>query len=322
MESTQHNRAARPGHEPGREVSRRDLLKHTGLATAAAIGVPALLAACTKTEQSGGGSGGGGLLDRIKKDGSIKVGFANEAPFGFRDKSGDLTGEAPALAGAIFKSMGVSKLEPVLAKSFDALIPGLAAQQYDIIAAGMFITPERCKQIAFTNPDYFGSNAFLVKKGNPAGIKTFAEVKTSGIKLGVLGGAVEKGYAQASGVPSGKIVTFPDQNAAFQGMLAGRVQAVALTSASLRWTLAQNYPGKPLEVTAPFVPVVNGKEQPNFGGFGVRKGDTDLLNAFNAELKKMQAANQVLPLIQRFGFTATDVNKAKTQTATALCQAT
>jgi polar amino acid transport system substrate-binding protein len=299
--------------------TRRDLLKRTGFATAAVIGGPALITACSKTEGSGGG---GGALDRIKKDGKVKVGFANEAPFGFRDKSGNLTGEAPELARAIFKAMGVNDLEPVLAKSFDALIPGLAAQQYDIIAAGMFITPERCKQIAFANPDYFGSNAFLVRKGNPHGIKTFNEVKTSGIKLGVLGGAVEKGYAQATGVSSGKIITFPDQNAAFQGILAGRVDAVALTSASLRWTLAQNYAGKPLEVTAPFVPVVNGKEQPNFGGFGIRKADTDLLNEFNAQLKKLQNSNGVLPLIQRFGFTQPDVDKAKSQTATTLCKAT
>lgn len=298
--------------------TRRDLLKRTGFAAAAAVGGPALLTSCAKTEEAGGG---GGALDRIRNDGRVKVGFANEAPFGFRDKSGNLTGEAPELARAIFKAMGVNQMEPVLAKSFDALIPGLAAQQYDIIAAGMFITPERCQQIAFTNPDYFGSNAFLVKKGNPSGIKTFDEVKSTGIKLGVLGGAVEKGYAQASGVAGNKIITFPDQNAAFQGMLADRVQAVALTSASLRWTLSQNYAGRPLEVTEPFVPVVEGKEQPNFGGFGIRKADTDLLNAFNAELKKLQDANGVLPLIQRFGFTQTDVDKAKTETTANLCKA-
>ncbi|HZB29754.1 MAG TPA: ectoine/hydroxyectoine ABC transporter substrate-binding protein EhuB [Streptosporangiaceae bacterium] len=297
--------------------TRRDLLKRTGFAAAAAVGGPALLTSCAKTEEAGGG---GGALDRIRNDGRVKVGFANEAPFGFRDKSGNLTGEAPELARAIFKAMGVNQMEPVLAKSFDALIPGLAAQQYDIIAAGMFITPERCQQIAFTNPDYFGSNAFLVKKGNPSGIKTFDEVKSTGIKLGVLGGAVEKGYAQASGVAGNKIITFPDQNAAFQGMLADRVQAVALTSASLRWTLSQNYAGRPLEVTEPFVPVVEGKEQPNFGGFGIRKADTDLLNAFNAELKKLQDANGVLPLIQRFGFTQTDVETAKEQTAANLCK--
>lgn len=300
--------------------SRRDLLKRSGLATAAVIGGPLLVGACSKVDDSGGGSGGG-ALDRIKGDKKVRVGFANEAPFGFRDKSGNLTGEAPELARAIFKAMGIEKLEPVLAKSFDALIPGLAAQQYDIIAAGMFITPERCQQIAFSNPDYFGSNAFLVKKGNPAGLKTFAEVKSSGIKLGVLAGAVEKGYATDSGVSPGKISTFPDQNAAFQGILAGRVDAVALTSASLRWTLQQNFAGKPLEVTAPFVPVVNGKEQPNFGGFGIRKADTDLLNAFNAELKKLQDSNGVLPLIQRFGFTQTDVDKAKSETANKLCSA-
>lgn len=299
--------------------SRRDLLKRSGLATAAVIGGSLVAGACSRVEESGGG--GGGALDRIREDGKVKVGFANEAPFGFRDKSGNLTGEAPELARAIFRAMGVNELEPILAKSFDALIPGLAAQQYDIIAAGMFITPERCQQVAFTNPDYFGSNAFLVKKGNPDGIKTFDEVKSSGIQLGVLAGAVEKGWAEKSGIAADKISPFPDQNAAFQGILAGRVDAVALTSASLRWTLEQNFAGRPLEVTTPFVPVVEGKEQPNFGGFGIRKTDTDLLNAFNAELKKLQDSNGVLPLIQKFGFTQPDVDKAKEATASQLCSA-
>jgi polar amino acid transport system substrate-binding protein len=303
--------------------SRRDLLKRSGLATAAIIGGPTLLGACSRVDDSGGGGGGGGggALGRIRDAGSVRVGFANEQPYGFRDRSGNLTGEAPELARAIFRAMGVDQLQPVLAKSFDALIPGLAAQQYDIIAAGMFITPERCQQIAFANPDYLGSNAFLVKKGNPAGLKTFADLKSAGVQLGVLAGAVERGFAEGNGLPSDKISTFPDQNAAFQGILAGRVDAVALTSPSLRWTLRQNFPGRPLEVTPPFIPAVDGKEQPNFGGFGFRKADTDLVNAFNAELKKLQDSNGVLPLIQRFGFTQTDVDEAKGQTAQQLCSA-
>src|SRR5918999_3419571 len=136
--------------------SRRDLLKRSGMATAAIIGGPTLLGACSRVDDSGGGGGGGGggALGRIRDAGSVRVGFANEQPYGFRDRSGNLTGEAPELARAIFRAMGVDQLQPVLAKSFDALIPGLAAQQYDIIAAGMFITPERCQQIAFSNPDY------------------------------------------------------------------------------------------------------------------------------------------------------------------------
>jgi polar amino acid transport system substrate-binding protein len=301
--------------------SRRDLLKRSGLATAAIIGGPTLLGACSRVEESGGGGGGGGALQRIKDDGSVRVGFANEAPYGFRDKDGNLTGEAPELAKVIFKNMGVNTLQPILAKSFDALIPGLAAQQYDIIAAGMFITPDRCQQIAFSNPDYSGANAFLVRKGNPKNLKTFEDVKTSGATVGVLGGAVEKGYAEKSGIAGNKIKTFPDQNAAFQGILAGRVDSVALTATSLRWTLQQNFAGRPLEVTESFIPVINGEEVTGSGGFGFRKGDTDLLNAFNAELKKLQDADQVLPIVQRFGFTRTEVDNAKTQTANQLCQA-
>src|SRR4051794_41085815 len=34
-------------------------------------------------------------LERAKKDGYIRVGFANEAPFGYATPDGKLTGEAP-----------------------------------------------------------------------------------------------------------------------------------------------------------------------------------------------------------------------------------
>jgi polar amino acid transport system substrate-binding protein len=33
-----------------------------------------------------------------------------------------------------------------------SLIPGLNAGRFDIITAGMYITPKRCKNVAFTDP--------------------------------------------------------------------------------------------------------------------------------------------------------------------------
>src|SRR5690349_2959441 len=42
-------------------------------------------------------------LERAKKDGYIRVGFANEAPFAYATPDGKLTGEAPEVAKVILK---------------------------------------------------------------------------------------------------------------------------------------------------------------------------------------------------------------------------
>src|SRR5690606_25480763 len=147
------------------------------------------------------------------------------------------------------------------------------------------------------------------------------DIAKSDVRVGVLEGAVEKGYAESAGVAGDQIKVFPDQNSAFKGILAGRIDAVALTAVSLRWTLQQQYANEPLEVTESFVPVIDGKEQTGAGGFGFRKEDVALREAFNAELKKLQEAGGVLPLIQKFGFSQTEVDKAAQLTAEQLCQA-
>lgn len=53
-------------------------------------------------------------LERIKSTGTIRIGYANEAPFAFTDTSGKVTGESPEIATEVFKQMGITKVEPVL----------------------------------------------------------------------------------------------------------------------------------------------------------------------------------------------------------------
>jgi polar amino acid transport system substrate-binding protein len=88
-------------------------------------------------------------LERIKRAGEIRIGFANEAPFGYQTPDGKLTGEAPEVGKAVLKQLGITKVEGVLTE-FGALIPGLRAGHFDMIAAGMYITPQRCKQVQFS----------------------------------------------------------------------------------------------------------------------------------------------------------------------------
>ncbi|MBV9112171.1 MAG: transporter substrate-binding domain-containing protein, partial [Hyphomicrobiales bacterium] len=72
-------------------------------------------------------------LERAKRQGYIRVGFANEAPYGFATPDGKLTGESPEVVKAVLKKIGINQVDGVLTE-FGSLIPGLQAGRFDIIA--------------------------------------------------------------------------------------------------------------------------------------------------------------------------------------------
>ncbi|HEU5024733.1 MAG TPA: ectoine/hydroxyectoine ABC transporter substrate-binding protein EhuB [Spirillospora sp.] len=293
--------------------SRRDFLRTAVLLSAA---VPLAAAGCSTTDPDKEVSGGG-TLDKAKKAGKITVGFANEAPYGFTDKDGKLTGEAPELARVIFKKLGIDKVEGVQV-DFGGLIGGLNAKRFDAIAAGMFITPERCASAAFANPEYVAKSAFMVPKGNPKGLKNQNDPAKAGVRVGVLTGAVEQGYAEKSGVKKSDIKTFQDQASAYEGLKSGRIDCIWLTRISLADLLSKHQDGK-YEVTDAFTPVIGGKEQLGAGAFVFRKADSDLLNAWNAQLAALEKGNQLLPILQPFGFTQAEM-PSPADTAAKFCQ--
>jgi polar amino acid transport system substrate-binding protein len=237
-------------------------------------------------------------LERAKKDGYIRIGFANEAPFGYATPDGKLTGEAPEVAKAVLAKIGIPQVDGVLTE-FGSLIPGLKAGRFDIIAAGMFINPKRCQEIAFSEPSYGIGQAMLVKKGDPKGIKDYSSIKANpDLKLAVMSGAVEVGYAKDAGIPENQLVMLPDQSSLLQAVQSGRADAASLTALSIA-DMAKK--GEGVESTKPFGEVA-GKSVKGHGGFGFRKEDKDLYKAFNDELKKFIGTPEHIALVTPFGF--------------------
>jgi len=252
----------------------------------------------------------GQTLLRIRQTGIVRIGYANEDPYGYFDSAtGKITGEAPEIARVILKRLGATQIEPVVTE-FGSLIPGLKAGRFDVIAAGMFITPERAQQIIFSDPDYCISNAFAVQAGNPMNVTDFQSVIDSGATVAVLSGAVDEGYAVDSGVPDDQIERFADVNAQYDALAAGRVDAVSGTALTVN-TQAEARDG--IEATPGFFPVIDGVEQVGCGGFGFL--DQGFRDAFNDVLKELQADGTVEEIVTSFGFASADVEKAANLTA-------
>ncbi|CAB3895025.1 ectoine/hydroxyectoine ABC transporter substrate-binding protein EhuB [Achromobacter denitrificans] len=262
---------------------------------------------------------GGSTLEAAKAAGKIRIGYANEAPFAYMDsKEAKVTGESVEIARVVLKRMGINEVEGVLTE-FGSLIPGLQARRFDIIAAGMYVTPERCQQVAFSDPTYGVGQSFLVKQGNPKNLHSYEDVvKNPDARLGVVVGAIEAEYASKSKVPAGQVVVFPDAVSALSGVQAGRADAYAATALTVNDLMGKTNDGSGLQKAEPFKdPVIDGKDVRGYGAYAFRSDDKAFADAFNAELAKFIGTEEHQKLVAPFGFTPQELPKGVT--AAQLC---
>jgi polar amino acid transport system substrate-binding protein len=250
---------------------------------------------------------GNGLLADLQEAGVVTVGIANEVPYGFEDEQGNITGQAPEVARAVLAELGIDEIEAEIV-DFGALIPGLEAGQFDMTAAGMFITRDRADQVIFADPDYCVSYAFAVPPGNPDGIEDFSDIADTGATLAVLSGAVDEDYAEWSGVPSDQIELYGDVNAQYQDLMAGRVDAVGGTSLTVQEQVAANE-GE-MEATDFFFPVgPDGEELLPCGAFAFV--DQEFRDAFNEVMIELREDGTLGEITMEFGFAEEDVERAQ-----------
>lgn len=285
--------------------TRRSLL--AGVAALGALGA----AGCSRVATAST-SGGGELLDRLRAAGVVRLGIAGEIPFGYIDKNGDMTGEAPELAKVVFRRLGVDGVQAVPTE-FGSLIPGLNSQQFDVVAAGMYVNPERCEQVVFADPDYQMLDAFLVRKGNPKRLYDYRDVVGKKARFATGTGYAQIDHAVEAGYRQGDILIVPDQVAGLNAVEAGRVDVFAGTAIATRDVVKRS--GK-AEATKAFAPLVDGKPQVDGGAFAFRRTETDLRDAFNVELRKLRKSGELLRILRPFGFTEAEMTDL---TAKELC---
>jgi len=250
-------------------------------------------------------------LQRIQRTGEVRIGYANEKPFAYTTPDGTVTGESPEIARKIFAKLGVKKVDAVLTE-WGSLIPGLRAGRFDVIAAGMYVTPERCKQVAFANPQYQIQDTLLTLPGNPKNLHSYADIaKNPNVKLAVMAGSVEYGYAHDSGVSDAQLLQVPDTTAQLQAVRAHRADAAAGTALTMK-DLAAKTPGQ-VEALQKFV---DDPKHTGYGALAFRPEDTDLRDAVNKQLKAWLGTPDHLATVAPFGF---DKSNLPTKTTAQLC---
>lgn len=272
------------------------------MASAAAATLALTLAACGVTDGDDGDGGGdgeaSGKLAELQDEGSITVGFAGEEPYSY-EEDGELKGATIALHEEIFPKLGIDEVEGVKTE-WGSLIPGLNAGDFDVVSAGMSILPDRCAQASFGDPEILYTTALMVPRGNPENLKNMQDLQEGDLKVATMTGAIEAGYAKDLDIEALEVDSPQD---GMDAVTRGRADAFALTGISLR-TMAENNEDADIEVTEPFVAVVDGKEQVGAGATVFRDEDTDLRDAYNEELAKItESKGSYEKVIGEYGFT-------------------
>ncbi|MEU9466426.1 ectoine/hydroxyectoine ABC transporter substrate-binding protein EhuB [Streptomyces avermitilis] len=290
---------------PRDRLRRRSLL--AGAAALATVGTVGATSGCSRVATADTGDGGH-LLEQLRARGTVRLGIAGEQPYGYIGKDGKVTGSAPVIATRIFNELGIDHVEP-FPTDFGSLIFGLNSLQFDVVAAGMYITPERCGQVVFADPEYQMKDAFIVRRGNPLKLRTYADLGRSKARVATGIGYAEIDYIKEAGV--GKVDTLPDQLAGLLAVEQGRVDVFVGTAVTVRNVVEETGSSK-AEATAEVTPYLDGKPVTDVGAFAFRRPERNLRDAYNRELRKLKRSGELLEIMRPFGFT-----KAQMTTITA-----
>ena len=267
--------------------------KFVFIAGAAALAVGAAIAISAPTSAQDNPK-----LEQLKEQGFARVAIANEPPYTAVAADGKVSGAAPDVAREIFKRLGVPEIVASISE-YGAMIPGLQAGRHDVVTAGLFMKPERCAAVAYSEPVLCDADALLVKKGNPKGFKSYEDIaKDPAGTVGAPGGGTEEKLALDAGVPRDRVIVVPDGQSGLKMVQDGRIDAYSLPVLSINDLIKKaNDPN--LEVVAPVVgaPVY-------CDGAAFKKGDEALRDAFNVELAKMKESGEFAKIIEPYGFSA------------------
>ncbi len=241
------------------------------------------------TPAAGAGNGGGTTLAQIKQRGTLNVGVKYDAPpFGSLDpKTNEVSGFDIDVARAIAKHvLGDEKKVKLVQVSSKNRIPLLQNGQIDMFAATATITPDRLKEIDFSNTYYRAGQSLLVKKDSD--IKEYKDLAGKNVCT-VEGSTPEETIRRL--VPKAKVTLFESYTECLSSLRNGRVDAITTDNVLLEGFRQQD--PENLKLTGglfTFEPY----------GLGIRKGNTELQKAVNEALKNMQDNGEYAKIHQKW----------------------
>jgi ABC-type amino acid transport substrate-binding protein len=134
-------------------------------------------------------------LDRVKRQGTLKIGLAQVIPGAYRDPvTGNWNGVHVKIMEMLCKEMGVKP--QFIEVTWDLFPAALQKGDIDIFAGGAFATVKRALQVAFVRPTYEIGSLAMIRKEDADKYKRHTDFNKKGIRIAVMVGQYEEDLAR------------------------------------------------------------------------------------------------------------------------------
>lgn len=219
-----------------------------------------------------------GTLQQVLTRNELRVGVALAAPWAIRNEQGEFSGFEVDVARQLAADMDVSV--EFLRYDYNALIRALEANEIDLIAAGLTITPDRALHANFSRPYATGGVGMATNLSTTADIERLEELNSPEFTVAVMADSAAEDLA-ARVLPRAKIQPYRSEDEASEALVAGDVD-VYLEQEPIPSYLAVEYPRI---VDVP----VNRPLLETRSAFAVTKGDPDFVIFLNAWIEAREA---------------------------------
>jgi polar amino acid transport system substrate-binding protein len=250
---------------------------------ALAVSAACLLSACgggsDSSATSSSAPAGGTSASGIKLINPGKLTTCTNLPYEpFQFKQGDKTvGFDVDIVDLAAKKLGVT--QEIVDIDFAVIKSGAAlnAGKCDVAAAGMTITPERQKNLLFSEPYFDATQALLAKKGT--GAKSLDDVKAKGLKLGAQASTTGLDYVKSKGFDP---TEFADSPKELLGLQSGQADVIVQDlPVVLTWL-------KKPDIASKFE-LIGSLDTGEQYGIGLKMGNDALVKVINEEITKAKS---------------------------------
>ncbi len=235
-------------------------------------------------------------LARIKSAGLV-FGTTNDQPFDFVDSETHQTrGIDAEMLAAMLGKLGIVRTQMKQVDN-EELIGSLLSGRMDMIADALYITEKRKRVVAFSDGWYQYGEVLLVRKGNPLGLHSLADVDR-GARVGAGLGTVYLDWAHA--LNGARVSAYPGAAELLLDLKIGRIDAAILDAPVARYVMRMNpHYDAAFEMASGYKP----KEIGTIGA-AFRKEDAALREAFNWALASIKRDGTDLKILQKWGLSA------------------